>query len=266
MDDFASMPLPLSTTWAVLVSLGATVSVVDGALVVSRDLPGHRWCHALSVLDPSRVNEVQYWLAVAAREFPDVARPAIGLPAEPDRELWRQQPCAQLPDLAVEWWPQHWASLEAQTVQPAHDLPDGYAVVPISTDRQWEQFASLPSDGGADYQRIWAGLKRERQETGRAMFFAGVHDGQVVATGGIVLCDLGGHRVARFEDIQTLPEHRRRGLAGHLLAAAHSWAATQGAASSILVADVEGEAIGLYERLGFTVRDQAWMVLPRRAQ
>lgn len=264
--DLAAMPLPLSTTWAVLGSLGADLTVADGALVVSRDLPGHRWCHAISVLDPARVDEAQHWLERAAREFPDVSRPAIGLPVEPDRELWRRQPCPQLPGMTVEWWPQHWVALEARQVRPVAPLPKDCTVVPFTGDDLWEQFEALPSDGGAQYRRTWVGLKRRRQEAGDAMYFAGVRDGRVVATGGIVLCDLGDHRVARFEDTQTLPGHRRRGLAGHVIAAAHSWAAGRGAASSVLVADAGGEAISLYEQLGFAVTDEAWMVLPRRTR
>lgn len=51
MAGLADLPLPLSTTWAVLASLGATVSLDGEALVVSANLPGHRWCHGLSVLD-----------------------------------------------------------------------------------------------------------------------------------------------------------------------------------------------------------------------
>lgn len=98
------------------------------------------------------------------------------------------------------------------------------------------------------------------------MFFAGVHGGRVVSTGGIVLCGVGGERVARFEDIETLPGHRRLGLASHIIAAAHAWATQQGAVKSVLVAEVEGEAIDLYRRIGFTGSDEAWMVLPRIAR
>lgn len=156
-------------------------------------------------------------------------------------------------------------ALEAETVCPRQPLPAGYEVVSFTDEEQWQQFADLPSAGGKDYQRMWTTRKRQRQEKGQATFFAGLHEGQVVATGGVVLCELGERRVGRFEDIQTLPEHRQRGLASHVIAAAHTWAARQGALTSVLVADAGGEAIGLYHRIGFTNSDQAWMVLPRLA-
>lgn len=149
----AAMPLPLSTTWAVLASLGASVSSDDGVFVVTADLPGHRWARALSVLDPGRVDEARHWLDRAADEFPTLAHPAIGLPGRPDREVWRQQPCRSVGGTALEWWPQHWMALEAQAVEPVQPLPNGYRVVPVGTPAEWEQFAAIPSAGGEDYQR-----------------------------------------------------------------------------------------------------------------
>lgn len=261
--DSLPLPLPLSTTWAVLESGGARVRRDDEVLVVSADLPGHRWSHAISVLDPGRVDEAARWLARAREEFPETAFPAIGLPARPDRGLWREQPCPASSLGAAEWWPQHWMALEARKVEPHGALPAGYRVIPVATQSQWAQFAGLPSPGGEAYQRTWTELKRRRQETGVAQFFAGICDGEVVGTGGVVLCDLAGRRVARFEDVQTLPAHRRQGLASHVIAAAHAWAAGQGAAMSVIVADAEDEAIDLYHRIGFTDSDEAWMVLPR---
>lgn len=265
MTSLGSLPLPLSTTWAVLESLGATITSDGDALVVSVDVEGHRWCHAVSVLDPARIDEAPHWLARAAQEFPAVTYPAIGLPTRPDREVWRRQPCRPLDGAAVEWWPQHWIALEASTVAPRHALPAGYSVVPIDKEEHWVQFADLPSAGGEEYRQTWTALKRRRQDEGRAMFFAGLHQGRVVATGGIVLCDLGSRQVARFEDIETQPEHRQRGLASHLLAAAHTWAMDHGAGSSVLVGDAEGEAVDLYHHIGFIDSDEAWMVLPRLA-
>lgn len=235
-------------------------------LVVSADLPGHRWSRAISVIDPERVNEASHWLERATEEFPTHTYPAIGLPGRPDRELWRGQPCPPSGETLMEWWPQHWMALEAAAVEPTRPLLSDYEIVPIATSDEWMQFATLPSAGGQDYQRTWTTLKRRRQAAGDAMFFAGVRDGRVVSTGGIVLCDLAGERVARFEDVQTLPEHRQQGLASHLIAAAHEWAAQQGAAKSVLVADVEGKAIDLYHHIGFLDSDEAWMVLPRMAR
>lgn len=98
------------------------------------DVPGHLWCHAVSVLDSARVDEASHWLARAALEFPSITYPAIGLPTRPDREVWRRQPCRPVGETAVEWWPQHWIALEATTVVPRHALPAGYSVVPIVED------------------------------------------------------------------------------------------------------------------------------------
>lgn len=262
--EYPEMPLPLSTTWSVLESLGADVSTDGEHLRVAADLPGHRWSKALSVLAPARVNDAEHWIARAAAEFPTVRYPAIGLPARPDAAAWAAVPCPRFGDVDVEWFPHHWVALTAADVTPAHPLGDGYDVVLISEAHQWEQFARLPSPGGPEYQQTWTALKRRRQEEGRAAFFAGMRGEEVVATGGIVLCSLGDRVVARYEDITTQPGHRRRGIASHILAAAHAWAREHGADLSVLVADAEGDAIGTYQRLGFRAADEAWMVLPRR--
>ncbi len=57
--------------------------------------------------------------------------------------------------------------------------------------------------------------------------------------------------IGRFQDVMTLPAHRRRGLAGALLATAAGDAFAAGVERVAIVADPGGAAARVYERVGF---------------
>ena len=85
----------------------------------------------------------------------------------------------------------------------------------------------------------------------RAARFFGSYDGdRLVASLGVV--ELGD--VARFQDVQTAPGYRRRGIATALIATAASAAR---AARLVIVAEPGGAAARLYERVGFRTAELA---------
>ena len=78
--------------------------------------------------------------------------------------------------------------------------------------------------------------------------FWGVFDGELlVASLGLVW--LG--KLARYQDVQALPSHRRRGLAGALLALSAQEAFARGAERVVIIAEPDSEASRVYARLGF---------------
>jgi GNAT superfamily N-acetyltransferase len=91
-----------------------------------------------------------------------------------------------------------------------------------------------------------------------AATFWGAFDGDtLVATLGLV--PLGD--VARYQDVQTLPSHRKRGIAGALLAASANHAARR----VVIVAELESAASRVYERVGFRpVERTGWALRPPR--
>lgn len=262
----SSLPLALSTTVSVLQSVGGAVQLDDAFLTVSTPVPGHRWADCLILLDPARVNDADDLIDHAMRAFPQRSHPAIALPARPSESSWRARPCQPVGDIPVEWFPHHWVCLTASALATPTSLDASYQVVSMTDPRLWDAFAALPSPGGPSYQRRWTDLKRQRQGENQARFFVCLHDGLIVGSGGVVLCEIGGRVVGRFEDIHTMPDHRRHGVASHIIAAAHRWARSHGAACTAIVAEADGAANGLYRSLGFAYRDEAWVVLPRRAQ
>lgn len=65
----------------------------------------------------------------------------------------------------------------------------------------------------------------------------------------------------QIDDVFTLPEHRGRGLATAVLGAALRAAAAEGETGVFLLADADGRARELYERLGFTAVGSLWSFL-----
>jgi len=61
-----------------------------------------------------------------------------------------------------------------------------------------------------------------------------------------------GSGIARFQDVDTHPDHRNKGLAGTLVYRASQYALDEMAAQTlVIVADPAGPAIRIYRSLGF---------------
>lgn len=69
----------------------------------------------------------------------------------------------------------------------------------------------------------------------------------LVASLGLVWLDT----LARYQDVQTLPAYRRRGLAGRLLSTSVREAFARGAERVVIIAEPDSEASRVYTRLGF---------------
>jgi ribosomal protein S18 acetylase RimI-like enzyme len=103
---------------------------------------------------------------------------------------------------------------------------------------------------------------RARQRDLRTLFRAGRgawyvaidrSNGAVVAGCGVVATGARG----RFQAVDTVPSHRRRGIASALVAHAAADASARHALDSlVIVADPDYHAIGIYRSLGFTERER----------
>jgi GNAT superfamily N-acetyltransferase len=89
--------------------------------------------------------------------------------------------------------------------------------------------------------------RRSLSDRNIAAFFGTFSDGVLVADLGIVRCD----RIARYQSVGTDAEHRRRGLAAHLLGLAAHWAGDQGCEQWVIVTEASNPAGHLYRSLGF---------------
>ena len=99
-------------------------------------------------------------------------------------------------------------------------------------------------------------------EAGHGGWFGAFADELLVCQMGLFS---GGPGLARFQSVETLPEHRRRGLAGTLVAHTSRYGfEVLGARTLVMVADPDYHAIDLYRSLGFAVTEtQLQAELPR---
>jgi GNAT superfamily N-acetyltransferase len=193
-------------------------------------------------------------------EFPDAEHVAIGLPAKP----------------RVEPWAAHGLAVESEVVmlcdEPCEPAPlaEGYAVRRLVTADDWGQLvAADEADNRAtgefaeDAYRAFAAraaaVRAEMVRRGVAAFFgACTSDGTLVARLGIVLCGSSDGTVGRFQHVGTVPEHRGRGLASHMLAEAARWAEHEGAQSWEIHADPASAGERLYLQRGFAPAGRTW--------
>lgn len=244
------LPPGWATDLAVDELMGSTVEDRGDHLVVrTPDNPTFHWGHCLFVLDDARVDDPEHWLGVFAQTFPDAGWVAVGLPRLPA-------------DLAP--WTALGIEVELDDVLTTRDLPRllpapaGYDVRRLVSDEDWEQHVAhelrenartgeYPPEGHERFVRAQTAARRVVCERGDAAWFAAFHEGTLVADLGIVRCG----DDARYQSVGTEQEHRRRGLAGHLLGVAARWAADRGARRWVIVTEETNPAGRVYRSVGF---------------
>jgi GNAT superfamily N-acetyltransferase len=123
---------------------------------------------------------------------------------------------------------------------------------PLESDDDWQQSYQLGircyGDSGP-YLNRRAAARRQITREGRGAWFGAFAGGRLVAQLGV--CDA-GRGLARFQDVETDPAARRRGLAGTLVWRAGRYAADAfGARTLVIVADPAEGAIRVYRACGF---------------
>ncbi|HET9973149.1 MAG TPA: GNAT family N-acetyltransferase [Streptosporangiaceae bacterium] len=237
--------LGFRTDVALRAAEGSEVTDRGGYLVIrSPGNPGFWWGNFLLLRSWPRGSEG--WLDRFAAEFPQAEHVAIGVDAtEADGQV-----------------PAEFASLEPETSTvltcagiraPGHVNTEA-EIRPLESDRDWRQSVELnlrcygePTPG--DFQQLRSTTRRRLTQAGRAAWFGAFDGGRLVAQLGI--CDAGGG-LARYQDVETDPAARRRGLAGTLVWHAGRFAlAAFGASTLVIVADPDEGAIRIYRACGF---------------
>jgi ribosomal protein S18 acetylase RimI-like enzyme len=142
----------------------------------------------------------------------------------------------------------------------------------LSGDADWRQALALkeaanhgyPPAAHREFARRKLAAMRKLQDGGFGGWFGAFDEGRMVAGLGLFA---DGPGPARYQDVATHPDHRNRGLAGTLVAAAAAHAVTHwGVRQFVMVADPGYQAIRLYRALGFTdAETQVQLQLPGRA-
>lgn len=248
------LPPGQRTDLGILRLQGAEVSDRGDHLVVrSPANPQFHWGNFVLVAagDPQ---DAARWVRVFETEFPHARHVAIGLPSLPDTAPYEAYGVTIETDDV----------LFTRTLPRLRPLPDGYDVHPLVSDDDWERVirrnieenlvtAEQEPVGFERFSRDQAAGRRALIAAGHAAFFGAFAGTELVAELGIVL--LGD--VARYQSVGTEPQHRRKGLAGHLLGVAAQWAADRGARQWVIVTESTNPAGRLYRSLGFADAAQA---------
>ncbi len=238
------------TDLAVLGHLGSLVDHrFDHIIVSSSENATFHWGNFVLVTDVDAADDAARWVEVFRTEFPGAEHLSIGLPRMPAEGSWEGT------GLVVDTN----EVLFTQTLPEQRPLADGYLARPFTTAADWEVLVALDIADNArtgaqepvGYERFLRDQNRGRRrmvEGGVARWF-GAFDAQgtLAASLGIVRCD----ELARFQAVGTDAEHRRRGLAGHLLGLAARWAAERGASAWVIVTESTNPAGRLYRSVGF---------------
>ena len=247
--------LDVDAGWATDIAVhelsGATVEDRGDHLVVRSPLnPRYHWGNCILVREVDAADDADRWVGVFQETFPSADWIAVGL---------RRMPADVAP------WGAHGAELEAIDVLTTSELPrqvappEGYEVRRLIAD-EWEQTIRLAVDEnartGSFPPESYESFSRVRAERSRALcdreddvaaFFGAFADGVLAAQLGIVRCG----SLARYQSVLTDAEHRRRGLATHLVGVAASWAADRGCTRWVIVTETTNPALAVYRGVGF---------------
>ena len=243
------LPPGWATDLAVLEHTGSVIEDRGDHLVVrTSQNPGYHWGNTIFVTDGDTVHDANRWMATFHEAHPEADWIAIGLIRLPD-------------DHSA--WIEHGIELELDEVLTTRTLPvqkplaEGYTVRRLGGDDWSLSVARLAGDdagareadpeGHARFAERLVQARREMSETGVAAFFGAFSGDALVAELGIVRCGT----TARYQSVGTEPEHRRRGLAGHLLGVAARWSADHGCDRWVIITEATNPAGRVYRSVGF---------------
>jgi ribosomal protein S18 acetylase RimI-like enzyme len=236
---------------------GSTIELRDEFVVVKTPAnPGFWWGNFILLARPVAPASGQALPDAFKEEFPGADHMAIGVDGT-DGETGDQATIDAL-GLSVEID----AVLTAERLDEPRQNASGALCRPLSGDDDWAQTLTLrrACDDRAqtpehqDFQERGLVQARDICERGHGSWFGAFIGGRLVSSLGLIRTD---SATARYQTVETHPDHRRQGLAGRLIYESSRHARDRlGAARLVIVADPDYHAIDLYGRLGFTVAEQ----------
>jgi len=240
--------LALTTELALAATRGSTLDRGDYLVIATPDDPGYAYGNLLVLPAPPQVGEVAYW----TRKFEaELSKPSIrhvtlwwdGTTGELGAELELTAAGFMLELTMVMTATRitaSAASLPIRELQPA-ELELTHALAWAIGDRHDENYREFLLRR-AHWQQVLG-------ERGLAKFFGAFDGSELVASLGLVPMK----HLARYQDVQTAPEYRKRGLAGALLATA---AAALPSERYVIMAAPGGDAERVYRRVGFALAER----------
>ena len=220
----------------------------DHVVVRTPSNPAYYWGNFILLQDRPATGDVPGWLDLFEREFPDSRHRAFGI----------EPPDGTLADLA----PFREAGLDAQAAAvmtatamhpPARPNTEA-SIRPLVSDEDWDQQVTLALTdedlrGNREFATERSKGERRLVEDGHGTWFGAFLGGLLVSSLGVFATPQG---LARYQDVQTHPGFRGRGLCGTLVHRAGTHALEElGVDTLVMVADPEYSAIRIYRAAGF---------------
>ena len=257
--------LGFRTDLALLTDSGSVVEDRGTHLVVrSPDNPSYFWGNFLLLAQPPVPGGEKEVVGAFHTEFPQADHVSIGIDT------------AELTDESRAAFEAAGMTVDVATVLTASRLgvprKVDAEVRALEGDDDWEARARLsqqlyPSaseEAFMTFARQKNAQERRLVDAGRGQRFGAFVDGTLVSTAGIFVTEDG---VARFQSVETHPDHRRKGLAAAVVHGAGQHALDRlGVRTLVIVADTDGEAIGIYRRLGFADVERQLMMEKRSGE
>jgi ribosomal protein S18 acetylase RimI-like enzyme len=223
----------------------------DHLVVRSPASPAFWWGNFILLAAPPPPREAAKWLARFAEAFPAADHVALGIDATKPHAADRSGLVEA--GLRIERSTVMTAFAVHEPPQPNHEV----RYRPLAGHEDWQRSLGLRlacDDGGepaatrAFYAQRTADARR-LAENGHGAWFGAFAGHRLVAQLG-VFSD--GSGTARYQNVETDPAWRRKGLAGTLVWRAGRYATDQlGARTLVIVADPDGAAIRIYRSVGF---------------
>ncbi|GAA1567036.1 hypothetical protein GCM10009804_24580 [Kribbella hippodromi] len=248
-----------------LLELSGSTFHDTGEYVVVRtpDNPGFWWGNFLLYRTPFAPDDTQLRLADFHRELPEAKHVAFGIDSV-DGVVGAEDELT-----AAGFTVERNVVMTAERVIPPKRPNTESTYRFLTSDDDWEQLyhqtlatTDLTVDEEyKEFSRRKLAAKRALVEAGHGTWF-GAFDGDRLQSSLGLMFD--GAGVARFQNVQTSPEDRGRGLASTLVHHASTYGLTEGGAKTlVMVADPDYLAIRLYRAVGFTDSEtQLQFILP----
>jgi ribosomal protein S18 acetylase RimI-like enzyme len=239
------------TDLAILALEGSQVTDRGDYLVIRTPGNPYYWWGNFLLLPDLKPGAGGSWLARFAAEFPDAQHIALGL----DETDSGAVDSGELAGMTMEGN----AVMAATSVHtPPHPNTEADFRT-LEGDDDWRQSFELAAavhadelGGGTAFLTARLAAKRTLAEAGHGAYFGAFLEGALVAQLGLIT---GTSGLARYQDVETHPGARRRGLAGTLVWQAGAAALAGRTSTLVMVADPEDDAIRVYRSVGFTVTE-----------
>ncbi len=245
--------LGFRTDLALLKRAGSTIEDRgDHIVVLSPDNPSFYWGNFLLLDHVPGADRVEEWLERFETALPDADHRAFGFDVTQ----------ATVDDLSA--FAERGLEVEVSTVMTASRVhpparPNREAIYrAFASESDWSQSVDLQischgsdeSVGHREFVTRRGASNRALVAGGHGQWFGAFIDDVLVAQMGLVSAEPG---LARFQSVETHPDHRGRGLAGTLAHYVGGYGFDElGAQTLVLVADPDYLAIRIYRAIGFT--------------